>query len=298
MGTHNGAPHLGAQLQSFVDQTHDAWTLWVSDDGSADTTRDQIDRFGAAHPGRLGALQDGPGQGIAGNFLSLLMREELAGCWVAFSDQDDVWLPHKLARAVERLSALPDQRGIYASRTIHTDESLTPLGESKIHQRPFGFGNALVQNVLAGNTIVMPPETTDLVRRSASAALSAGVPFHDWWVYLVCAGADVPVVYDREPSMYYRQHRTNALGAASARRLDRFAKLRSRVYARWFSNNLAALDQTRALLTPAAEGLLDRVTEWRNRPRLWRRSPRQLGLYRQTAGGDEVLRLMARAGWL
>jgi glycosyltransferase involved in cell wall biosynthesis len=38
MCTFNGERFLKEQLDSFATQTHQNWTLWVSDDGSTDQT--------------------------------------------------------------------------------------------------------------------------------------------------------------------------------------------------------------------------------------------------------------------
>jgi len=55
----------------------------------------------------------GPKRGAAANFLSLLRRapeRTPEGHWLAFSDQDDVWLPDKLSRGIAALEALEDAR--------------------------------------------------------------------------------------------------------------------------------------------------------------------------------------------
>ncbi|WP_415401078.1 glycosyltransferase family 2 protein [Tateyamaria sp. SN3-11] len=296
LATHNGAKYLDQQLQSFLTQDHDDWQLWVSDDRSTDTTRDVVERFAAAHPGRVRLVQEGPGAGSAANFLSLLARPELAGQWIAFSDQDDVWMPHKLARAVDRLGTVDGGRGVYASRTIHTDANLVPKGPSRLHRRPFEFGNALVQNVLAGNTIVLPPEGAAVVRSSLATATECGVPFHDWWVYQICAGAGLHIINDPEPGLYYRQHADNAMGASVARRMDRVKQLHGRVFAGWIDCNLSALDQSRDTLRPECAALLDQMIAWRATPRLRRVTPAKLGLYRQTAAADRILHMLAFAG--
>ena len=53
MATCNGARYLPAQLHSLIAQTHNNWSLIVSDDGSRDATLDILHRFDRAHPGRI-----------------------------------------------------------------------------------------------------------------------------------------------------------------------------------------------------------------------------------------------------
>jgi Glycosyl transferase family 2 len=352
MCTLNGAAYLPAQLQSFVDQVHEDWALWVSDDGSLDETRAVLDQFAAAHPGRDVRIVTGPGQGVAANFLTLLADPALpSGATVAFADQDDVWLPHKLAhalRGLDRIVATPGQPAVYASRTLLTDARLQVRGLSPYHRRAPGFGNALVQNVLGGNSIVLNPAAVALLRRTVPLALQGpahkvgpvplalqgpahkagtvpqalqgsahkagtvpqalegqGVSFHDWWVYLVLTGAGGAVLNDLRPGLLYRQHGANLLGTSGGLRagLDRLGQITGGTYAGWIGRNIVALqavpDQLSPdLLTPQHRAMLERFAALRQARQLNGAALRGLGIYRQTPGGDRLLRLLARTGRL
>ena len=102
LGTRNGAEYLSEQLDSFRKQTYKNWSLWASDDGSTDQTREIIGDF-IASPEINGSLLYGPQQGFCANFMSLVANPEIQAAYYAFSDQDDVWLEDKLARAVDWL---------------------------------------------------------------------------------------------------------------------------------------------------------------------------------------------------
>lgn len=298
MCTRNGGRFIDAQMQSFAEQDHRDWRLWVSDDGSSDDTLEKVAAFAAAHPQREVMVFNGPQQGAAANFLSVLGRPELAGAWVAFSDQDDVWFSDKLSRAVSALSATSP--AIYAARCTLTDADLVPLSLLPLHLRPYGFGNALVQNVLGGNTIVLPPQVTDLLRASVGAARSAKVAFHDWWMYQMATGAGMPVHFDNTPAVFYRQHAHNVIGAGpgGSNKMARFRMLRSRQYAEWIGKNLTALKELQDLLTPQNASLLNRFDQWRDKGQMVRGAPQSLGLYRQTVAGNLILRGLARSGRL
>jgi hypothetical protein len=64
----------------------------------------------------------------------------------------------------------------------------------------------LVQNVVAGNTIVMNRPTYELVR-----PIPAEATMHDHWVALVASVFGV-IEYETRSTVLYRQHRTNAVG--------------------------------------------------------------------------------------
>lgn len=301
MATWNGAAHLGEQLASFEAQTHRDWSLWVSDDGSTDGTAGIVQRFAAARPGRV-RLFDGPRRGSAANFLSLLGHAELPDGAVAFSDQDDVWLPHRLGRALEELRAGDGRPCVYASRTIRTDEALRPLSPSTLHPGPPSFRNALVQNILAGNTLVLDAAAARLLRGTVPAALEAGVRHHDWWVYLVAAGAGARIVNDEEPGLLYRQHASNHMGAHSGAgaAIARLSALRRGEFADWVGRNLRALDAVEDRLAPEAREILrdfGRLRALRGATAR-ARGLRALGLHRQSRKGSAALLAMAAMGWI
>jgi hypothetical protein len=314
MGTWNGARHLTEQLDSFLAQDHPDWSLILRDDGSTDATPACLAAFRDAHPGRavtiLPTLPTPPGtapRGAAANFLRLLAHAAtLPPALTAFSDQDDVWLPHKLARAIAVLGpdAAPDAPpAVYASRTRHTDAQLRPRGPSTLHPRPPAFANALVQNVLGGNTIVMNPAATALVAATCPVALAGdGVPFHDWWVYLVASGAGARIVNDPEPGLLYRQHGSNVLGAHDglAGATARLSTVRQGGWRGWIDRNLAALSQVPDLLTPDHRATLMAFMALRRDPSPTARlaALRRLGIHRQTRAGDALIRSLALAGRL
>ena len=110
MGLYNGAHHLEPQLTSLLASGLDAWELRVSDDGSADAGPELLARFAAQLDGsgyRI-RLTEGPGRGFAANYMALLADLPEVPGYVALADQDDIWLPGRLARAREMLGRVPN----------------------------------------------------------------------------------------------------------------------------------------------------------------------------------------------
>lgn len=302
MATLNGARHLSAQLESFVAQTHPAWGLHVADDGSTDATRGLVEAFARAHPQRRVLLRDGPRAGSAANFLTLLAAGGWPrGSWLAFSDQDDVWMPERLEHAVSSLSR-ESGPAVYASRTLLTDAALHGARPSRRHPHAPAFGNALAQNIIAGNTIVLNPAAAELAQRTATAALSAGVRHHDWWIYLLMSGAGAAIINDDRPGLYYRQHESNHLGAnrGLGKAWSRFAMIWDRRYGSWLRANIAALETVSEELTPANRARLAQFRGWLEGPGRGRFGSglARAGVWRQSPAGDLMLRLAAAAGRL
>lgn len=286
--TYNGAAHLRAQLDSYLAQDHTAWSLWVSDDGSTDDTRTILQDFaqthGAQHPLRV---IDGPQQGVAANYLSLLCHPEFPAGMTALSDQDDIWHAHKLSRAVEVMQEAT-QPWLYGAQSVHVDDTLAPIGASSTTGAVPAFSNALVQNIVSGHSAVLSAQTLALVRR---AGVPQGIPYHDWWLYLLVTGAGGHVVVDEAETLLYRQHGDNLMGAHGGWRstVARLSQVFGTTYAGWLDANTAALSACAGLLTPKARETLHSFAA---RPRTLRML-RHAGIHRQGRMGTACVHLAA-----
>lgn len=205
-------------------------------------------------------------------------------------------MPHKLARAIETIGRGTGAE-IYGSTSVVTDDTMQITGMSRTYRRPFEFGNALVQNVLTGNTMVAPPVITDHLRTALAVIDPAAIPFHDWWIYQMVTGAGFDVVHDQKPGLFYRQHTSNVMGAQQGHAARRAKNVLRRNFAGWIDANIANLHGVAPLLTKANRKLLYDVLDWRtDRPSAKRRTPNAIGLYRQSLAGDLALQAFARLG--
>ncbi len=256
LSTFNGAGYLPEQLDSFVAQEHRDWTLFWRDDGSADATRAIMAAFAArVGAGRCVHVAEPAGRlGVLGSYLALL-RAVAPGLGepdaVAFADQDDVWLPRKLARGMAALAAGPAPvPALYFARQILVDGKLRRIGLSAPLAVTPGFPASLTQNLAAGCTV--------LLNRAGAMLVAGSRPppgtLHDWWSYILISAAGGRMAPDAEPTVLYRQHEGNAIGAASSRlrRAIAAAQRGPRPFMRDFSAHVASLCEHAALLTPAA----------------------------------------------
>ncbi|MBK8959386.1 MAG: glycosyltransferase family 2 protein [Proteobacteria bacterium] len=97
---YNGAEFLAEALDSALAQTYTDWELLLYDDCSTDGSAAVFERYSDA---RLRYVR-------APRLLNLSQARQAAlvlahGEWIAFLDQDDIWLPDKLARQM----AIADQ---------------------------------------------------------------------------------------------------------------------------------------------------------------------------------------------
>lgn len=297
MPVYNGGRFLDEQINSIAKQTHTAWTLYASDDGSTDDSRALLQ----AHMEKIPRMRvyKGPTRGQMANILSLLDHAGPAldeGEWLAFADQDDVWLPHRLSRGVDHLRGV-EGPALYCARTLVTGQDLSNPRLSKHHTRPPGFLNALVQNIASGNTILLNPDAARLIRQAAPGAGTVFAP--DWWVYQLITGAGGTVIYDPEPALMYRQHGHNQFGenTSTAAGQKRLRQLLNGVFRGWVAGNTAALLHSDHLLTPANRANLHRFAKLQQQGALGRLATLlRLRLYRQTRLGTVAIWCAALLG--
>ena len=95
MTTYNGERHLLEQLDSLASQESLPCELQIGDDGSTDGTKDIVSAFAASAPFPVTFCRNERRLGYGENFLQTAAR--CCGDWVAFCDQDDIWMPEKLS---------------------------------------------------------------------------------------------------------------------------------------------------------------------------------------------------------
>jgi glycosyltransferase involved in cell wall biosynthesis len=294
LGVHNGSRFLSEQLQSLDNQSWPPLRITIRDDWSTDDSLLQVREWASSRPNVT--VLSGPCLGAIQNFFTLLSQDDDQCDCFAFCDQDDVWLPDKLDRAVRAIRDYPPAEPVmYCSRVEFVDERLRHLGYSSIPKQP-SFANALVQNIATGCTVVLNRTARDLI----VSQLPRVTVMHDWWCYLVTS-AFGSVHYDQRPTIKYRQHARNVTGGTSApvqlfvRRVNRFLKRP------WHSKLLSdQADEFRrcfgAFLSPQQKILLDRFLTVRGNLRNRLSYNLSMDVWRQTWLDTAILRMMIVIG--
>lgn len=270
LAVHEGARFLARQLHSIAAQEAVDWRLLISVDGSRDGSREICTAFAADHPPGRVQVTDGPRAGAAANFRQLLRQGAGSGLPLALADQDDVWFPDRLSRALSAISAQGPGPVLYGSRTLICREDLTPVSLSARPRRPLTFANALIQNVISGHTMVLNPDAARLVARADR--VTGDIVIHDWWIYQLVTACGGRVIFDDQPGVRYRQHAGNAIGANTGPRASaaRFMGMLAGDLRRWNDVNIAALRPVAGEMTAPARSMLETFDAARHQP-LWRR---------------------------
>jgi len=286
LSTYNGERFLAEQLDSLIAQTHKDWTIYASDDGSSDATLDILAKYRAQLGDDRLVIVQGPRQGFAANFLSLLAREEIQAPYFAFCDQDDLWIPERLAMGLDWMRGLPgDRPALFCSRTQLIDSGGKPIGLSPLFNKPPCFENALVQSIAGGNTMLFNAAARLLLSQTDR---STHIVSHDWWAYILVTGCGGAVAYEQRPTIGYRQHGNNIVGSNSSLqdRLVRVRKMFQGTFRQWTNDNLNALSSFKHHLTPHNQKTLSLFEMGRHAPLFTRlRLMHQSGVHRQTLPG-------------
>jgi glycosyltransferase involved in cell wall biosynthesis len=299
LALYNGEKHLNEQLESLRAQKDVQWRLVVSDDGSIDNGPEMVRKFASQLVNGDVVLIKGLGKGSAWNFRHLIDQAPENSMYVALCDQDDVWLPRKLSRAVIAIETVTDSQMpvLYCSRTIVCDEALKKQRKSRKFRRPLGFANAMVENIASGNTIVLNLPAISLLKDVSRAI--GNVAEHDWWIYQTISGAGGQIIHDDTPSLLYRQHGRNQIGANDSIRsaLTRVSMLFQNRYKNWNDCNITALSQMEKWLTNENRALLKAFSSARKECLIKRISGLiSSGVYRQTIPGIVAFWVAAALG--
>ena len=213
--TFNGAAYLREQVDSIHRQTLRPLRLLVRDDGSTDGTRALLVELQQHYGAWLHLLSAEENLGCSANVNCLL--EASRAPYVALADQDDIWLPEKLAQSFLLLQQLEQQHGVQWPLLVHSDLELMAadgrrLGSTYVQQQrldprrtapePLALTNvvtgctAMVNRALLDRALPIPPEAL----------------MHDWWLALVASRFGA-IGWLPQPTVLYRQHGGNVLGA-------------------------------------------------------------------------------------
>lgn len=209
--TYNGEKYLPILLDSLLAQTYENIAVYVRDDGSSDHTPEILERYEQKQGEHVSihVLRDSLGNlGYVKNFIYTLQQSEDAD-YYAFCDQDDYWLPDKIANAVEMLEKRPaEQCLLYSCAYEARDENLNLISKGKI---PTSFDKLDVGKALSlydggwllGFTLVM----NRTLKEQAFSFTYQGIMYsHDIWTQAVAVGFQGELIVDPRVGAYFRRH--------------------------------------------------------------------------------------------
>lgn len=220
LSTYNGEQFLREQLDSLIAQKlpEDCELLiLVRDDGSSDSTIQILEEYKEKC-----SLQWYKGENLksAKSFWDLVKNSPDSD-YYCFCDQDDVWFSDKVDRAIKMLQEQEnqDQPLLYCSNVTVVDRDLNPIAALNKGEYRTDFASALIFSIAPGCTMVF--------NKAAKCALmkydmnKEYVVIHDWLAHKIVAMLG-RVIYDDIPSLSYRQHGNNVIGAPRGGKIGAF----------------------------------------------------------------------------
>lgn len=211
--TCNGERFLAGQLDSLARQNYLPTELVVCDDASEDGTYSLLQGFADSAPFPVRIYRNPKRQGIGANFEQAIRL--CTGNIIALCDQDDVWLPNKLATFAELFKMGMDW--VCCDAEV-SDSALHSLGytlwqrvsfdrSERTTAREGNFFEVLIKHfVVAGATLAFKTQDRDRL-----LPIPHGWHYDAWLAAVLSATGKVGLV--EAPLQCYRQHSNNALGA-------------------------------------------------------------------------------------
>lgn len=225
---------LRRQLMTIREQTYQNWFLLIHDDCSlsADQLKSLDDLIvsilaDVRFERRFALMQGAERRGAVGNFSSALAAMPGDCALIAFCDQDDEWVPEKLAAMVAEFA---DTRVM----AVHSDLSLIDregklLSEScwTIERRDrdvTSFARLMVRNSVTGCALMFRSSLLSLILPIPAVTIAKPEFFHDVWVAMMALSQGRVLSLPR-PLVRYRQHGGNVVGAERPNRLPPLSRL-------------------------------------------------------------------------
>lgn len=215
LASFNGVKYIEEQISSILTQEDVNITLLVFDDGSTDGTIDLLlSKFSLNN--RIKVVQNSiPTGSAANNFFNALLSFEDSFLekydYIAFADQDDIWLPNKMKVAIEKL--LLEQSDLYMSNLILWEEKTNKKSilNKSYSQKKYDY---LFEGGSAGCTYVFTTFFGKELKNKLNSINYKDWQFfsHDWFVYFFARIENYKVVIDQNAFILYRVHDTNVHG--------------------------------------------------------------------------------------
>ena len=210
---------LKEQLLSLEAQTYPNLELIIRDDCSPTVPFEQICECAAtcirSFPYEISRNE----RNVGSNQTFEWLTQQARGEYIAYCDQDDVWLPEKIAHSVEAVKRAEAQSpnvpiALFGDARV-VDDSLQQLHPSfqqmsGYHTDALDVAHLLMENKLIGCTMLF----NRALRDKLTDTVPDGLRMHDWWIALI-ASAFGRIIYLDEPLLLYRQHTGNVVGGSS-----------------------------------------------------------------------------------
>ena len=222
MATYNGEKYICQQIDSILSQTCKDWELYIHDDGSTDNTIAVVESYVEKYPNKIHLIDGKSTGGAKYNFFYMFGQVEAP--YYMTCDQDDVWLDKKIELTYDKMLTIENKADVpclvYTELRV-VDSELNTIADTMsgyqsldCHKRT--INQFILQNSVTGCTMMVNRALRDKMLRITDIDNTI---MHDWWAALVAAQFG-KTAFIEEPTILYRQHGDNSLGALGINKLS------------------------------------------------------------------------------
>ena len=235
LASYNGVKYIKEQIDSILNQKEVDVTIFISDDLSTDGTIEYLQDIYKDFK-NIVYLPSGSKFGGAGkNFFRLIKDVDFSSFdFISFVDQDDIWYEDKLIRAIKTIE--DKQLDAYSSNVLAFWED----GKEMIINKSSSQARYDYLFEAAG------PGCTYVLKKDLAISLQNficdnwedvnKVELHDWFIYAFARENNYKWHIDEKPSMRYRQHTSNQVGANDG--LKAKLKRLKKVFSSWYREEI------------------------------------------------------------
>lgn len=222
MATYNGEKYICQQIDSILSQTCKDWELYIHDDGSTDNTIAAVESYVEKYPDKIHLIDGKSTGGAKYNFFYLFGQVEAP--YYMTCDQDDVWLDKKIELTYDKMLTIENKADVpclvYTElRVVDSELNIiadTMSGYQSLDCHKRTINQFILQNSVTGCTMMINRALRDKMLHITDIDNTI---MHDWWAALVAAQFGKTAFID-EPTILYRQHGDNSLGALGINKLS------------------------------------------------------------------------------
>lgn len=199
MATYNGSLFIEEQLDSILSQTYSNIEVVVVDDASIDNTFEILEKYTTQYS-NLYVYRNETNKGLNQTFNRAI--DLCKGVYIAISDQDDIWKPHKLQKLLDCIkenmliyshSALIDEKGVYLNRNM-TQKSRLYEGDDP--------RSLVLYNRAPGHTFLFDAQLKNSILPIPKHC------YYDAWIALMATNVK-SIAFVEEPLVWHRIHSNN-----------------------------------------------------------------------------------------
>ena len=235
LASYNGVKYIKEQIDSILNQKEVDVTIFISDDLSTDKTIEYLQDIYKGLENIVYLPSGSKFEKKKKNFFRLIRDVDFSSFdFISFVDQDDIWYEDKLIRAIKTIE--DKQLDAYSSNVLAFWEDGKEMIINKSNsQARYDY---LFEAAGPGCTYVLKKDLAIFLQKFICENWEDvnKVELHDWFIYAFARENNYKWYIDEKPSMRYRQHTSNQVGANDG--LKAKLKRLKKVFSSWYREEI------------------------------------------------------------